>query len=81
MFRALLSAALVLIGGAFLSIAMGELSVLADVHGTELQNQYGDNSRWTSLIVTWFPLIAAAVAAAVIVVSAVNQRAAGRGRL
>lgn len=81
MFRALLSAALVLIAGAFISIAFGELSALADAHTTELSNQYGDNSRWTALIVKWFPLIAAAVAAAVIIVSAVNQRAAGRGRL
>lgn len=81
MFRALLSGALVIIAGAFFSIAMGEMSLFADIHGTELQNQYGDNSRWTSLIVTWYPLISAAVVAAVIIVSAVNQRAAGRGRL
>ena len=81
MFRALIAGTLVLIGGAFIAIAFGELSALAEIHSSQTANSYGDNSSWASILTTWWPLIPVLMVGTILIVTAINERRTGRGRI
>jgi hypothetical protein len=65
----------VIVAGAFILMAVGPAGEAISQQNSDVaDDQYGDNSQWTDIIVEWYPLIILFTAGAILIGSAIQRR-------